>query len=115
MHPHDDAERAAMVAAGRETIAEFRRAADDAVAAVVRVVEAETGVTLAVRPPSIMDATREQLNEAAYRAGHALEAMKLIRGWFWPKDVESLGEFVRELPEDVREQIADHLVKAGLS
>ncbi len=110
-----DVEPEEFAAAGRETIADIRRMSDEAIAAVVRVVEQRTGTTIAVRTPSVMDATRAQLNEAAYRAQHALAAMELVRGWFWPKEAATLGEFVRELPEDVREEIAGHLVEAGLS
>lgn len=101
--------------AGRAAIAEIRRASDEAIAAVVRVVEQQTGVTLAVRQPSIMDATKGQLADAEYRARHALLAMEAIRGFFWPNSVETLGEFIRGLPGDVRETIAGHLVEAGLS
>lgn len=110
-----DAEPQEFAEAGRETIADIQRMADEAIAAVVRVVAQQTGVTLAVRPPSVMDATKEQLLNAELRAQHALRAMELIRGFFWPNDVATLGEFVRGLPDDVRDEIAGHLVAAGLS
>ncbi|WP_405591276.1 hypothetical protein [Streptomyces sp. NBC_01092] len=110
-----EAHRAAIVSAGRAALADINQASAEAAGAVVRVVEQQTGVTLAVRSPSIMDATKAQLADAERRARHALVAVDLIRGWFWPRDVVTLGEFVRDLPEDVREQIADNLVKAGLS
>ncbi|AZQ39652.1 hypothetical protein EJ357_44640 [Streptomyces cyaneochromogenes] len=110
-----DEQRAEIVAQGREALADIRRASDEAAAAIVRVVEQRTGVSLVAGPPSVMDATRAQLVEADRRAQHAVAAMELIRGWFWPPSVTTLGEFIRELPQDVREQIADHLVQAGLS
>ncbi|MEU9641325.1 hypothetical protein [Streptomyces sp. NPDC048188] len=106
----------ALVEAGRQTLAEFRRAHDEAVAAVVRVVERETGVTLVVpASPPIMDATRDQLMSADLRAQHAVAAMDIaLRQWSWG-EATTLGELVRALPEDVRERLVDHLVKAGLS
>ncbi|MFD5078049.1 hypothetical protein [Streptomyces sp. NPDC058371] len=109
-------QRELIVAAGREAIADVQRAADEAVAAVVRVIEAETGVTLAVpAAPSVMDATRSQLTAADARAQHAVAAMDIVlRRWTWG-DAQTLGELMPELPEDVREQVVDHLVRAGLS
>ncbi|MGW4545496.1 hypothetical protein ACWEN4_03845 [Streptomyces violaceorubidus] len=106
----------ALVQAGRQTIAEMQQAACEAVAAVVRVVERETGVTLAVpSSPPIMDATREQLMAADLRAQHAVAAMDIaLRGWSWG-EARTLGELVRGLPQDVRERLVDHLVEAGLS
>ncbi len=104
-----------IVEGGREAIADIQAQADRAIAAVVRVVEHQTGVTLAVHQPSIMDATQADLLAAELRTQHALAALKLVRGWFWPDDVRTLGEFVRGLPDEIREQIADHLVKAGQS
>lgn len=101
--------------AGRAAIRDIQRASDEAIAAVVRVVEQRTGQTIAVRQPSVMDATKAQLADAEYRARHALLAIEAIRGFFWPNSVETLGEFIRGLPGDVRETIAEHLVKAGLS
>ncbi|MCQ4193860.1 hypothetical protein [Streptomyces parvulus] len=106
----------ALVEAGRQTLAEFRRAHDEAVAAVVRVVEAETGVTLAVpSSPPIMDATRDQLMAADLRAQHAVAAMDIaLRQWTWG-EARTLGEFVRGLPPEVAARLADHLAEAGLS
>ncbi|MFE1441569.1 hypothetical protein [Streptomyces sp. NPDC058739] len=65
--------------------------------------------------PSIMDATRTQLRGADLRAQHAVAAMDIVlRRWTWG-DAETLGQLMPDLPEDVRETVADHLVKAGLS
>ncbi|MFF3204558.1 hypothetical protein [Streptomyces sp. NPDC002962] len=111
-----DKERERIAEAGREALADIRRTSDEAAAAVVRVIEQQTGITL-VPPaaPSIMDATKEQLMAADLRAQYAVAAMNIVlRKWTWG-DAQTLGELVRGLPEDVREQIADHLVKAGLS
>ncbi|TGB03199.1 hypothetical protein [Streptomyces sp. MZ04] len=85
-------------------------------AAVVRVVEQETGITLAQpAAPSVMDATRAQLQAADLRAQHALAAMDIVlRRWTWG-DARTLGELVRTLPPNVREALAEHLVRAGLS
>ncbi|MGW2169933.1 hypothetical protein ACWC1C_05300 [Streptomyces sp. NPDC001705] len=106
----------ALVEAGRRTLEEFRREHDRAVAAVVRVVEAETGVTLAVPAnPSVMDATRDQLMAADLRAQHAGAAMDIaLRQWTWD-GARTLGEFVRGLPPEVAARLADHLAEAGLS
>lgn len=110
-----DRERAEIVEAGRAALADIRRASEDAAAAVIRVIEQRTGVTLAVPPPSIMDATRSQLADADRRAQAAVAAMDIVlRRWTWG-DAKTLGELMPELPEDVRETVADHLVRAGLS
>ncbi|MFI8529056.1 hypothetical protein ACIGMX_02215 [Streptomyces aquilus] len=70
------------------------------------------GVTPA---PSVMDATREQLLAADRRTQHAAAAMDVVlRRWSWG-DAQTLGQLMPDLPEDVREQVADHLVRAGLS
>ncbi|WLW55569.1 hypothetical protein [Streptomyces sp. YU58] len=110
-----EAQRAAIVAAGRAALADIQQASNEAAEAVVRVVEQRTGVSLSPASPSIMDATRVQLADAERRARHALAALEILRGWFWSQSVATLGEFIRELPEDVREAVADHLVQAGLS
>ncbi|MFF0094186.1 hypothetical protein ACFYSF_30090 [Streptomyces canus] len=110
-----DAQQAEIVAAGRAALADIQQASDEATAAVVRVVAQQTGVTLAVPPPSIMDATRQQLMGADRRARAAVAAMDIVlRGWFWG-DAQTLGQLMPDLPEHVREQVADHLVQAGLS
>ncbi|WP_405581463.1 hypothetical protein [Streptomyces sp. NBC_01092] len=111
-----DAQQAEIVAAGRAALADIQQASGEATAAVVRVVAQQTGVTLAAPPgPSIMDATRAQLLDADRRAMHARAAMDIVlRGWFWG-DAQTLGQLMPDLPEDVREQVADHLVQAGLS
>ncbi|MET7738908.1 hypothetical protein [Streptomyces sp. NPDC005385] len=111
----DDVEPKALVDGAADVIADIRAQADRQIAAVVRMVEQQTGVSLLVRNPSIMDATRDQLMAADLRAQHALAALKLIRGFEWPPDVRTLGEFMRGLPDDIRERIAEHLVEAGQS
>ncbi|MFD8392538.1 hypothetical protein ACFV2N_25915 [Streptomyces sp. NPDC059680] len=71
---------------------------------------------LGVAPrPSVMDSTPEDVTELEQRCAHFLEFVKIYRRWRPRGDRRSLGELVRELPEDVREQVADHLVRAGLS
>jgi hypothetical protein len=110
-----DNEREAIAQAGREALADIRRASAQASAAVVRVIEQQTGVTLGPPVgPSIMDATPEQIADAERRARHALAAVELIRRWHWG-DARTLGELMPDLPEDVREQIAHNLVLAGIS
>ncbi|WP_159039628.1 hypothetical protein [Streptomyces sp. TP-A0356] len=70
-----------IVAAGRETIAEVLELAREAVAAVVRRVELETGVTLsALASPSVMDATRAQIGDALLRARYAVAAAETVLG-----------------------------------
>ncbi|MEU8866907.1 hypothetical protein [Streptomyces umbrinus] len=108
-------QRDEIVAAGREALAEMRQVYEESAAAVVRVIEAQTGVSLSPAPPSVMDATRAQLMDADRRARAAVAAMNIVlRRWHWG-DAQTLGELMPDLPEDVREQIADHLVQAGLS
>ncbi|AZQ32636.1 hypothetical protein EJ357_03575 [Streptomyces cyaneochromogenes] len=110
-----DEQRAEIVAHGREALADIRRASDEAAAAIVRVVEQRTGVSLVAGPPSVMDASRAQLADADRRAQHAVAAMDIVlRRWSWG-DAQTLGELMPSLPQDVREAVADHLVQAGLS
>ncbi|MGW2565796.1 hypothetical protein [Streptomyces sp. NPDC001537] len=113
-----DHERERFVQAGREALADIERVSAEAAAAVVRVIEKETGVSLAPPVgPSIMDATRAQLMAADLRARHAVAAMDVVlRGWSWG-DARTLGELMRDpdLPQDVREHVADLLAEAGLS
>jgi hypothetical protein len=107
--------RAEIVEYARKSIADTAADAQRVIATIAYSVESATGVRLPTGPPSVMDATKDELLDAEFRAQHALRALELIRGWFWPNDVPTLGEFVRGLPDDVREQIAEHLVAAGLS
>ncbi|MET7570796.1 hypothetical protein ABZT04_20200 [Streptomyces sp. NPDC005492] len=110
-----DAERERIAQAGREALADIRRASAEASAAVVRVIEQETGVTLAVTKPSVMDAHFPELARMERQAAAYVEAMRIVRQWVLPSETRALGELMPELPEDVREQIADNLVRAGIS
>jgi len=65
--------------------------------------------------PSVMDASHAQLVDADRRAGHAHAAVRLALAFTWPEQCATLGEFMTMLPEDVREEIADHLIAAGMS
>ncbi|WP_020121817.1 hypothetical protein [Streptomyces canus] len=65
--------------------------------------------------PSVMDASRDQFEEAAARARHAVAAADEIARFHWSDEWPTLGEFVAALPEDVRERVGDHLWRAGLS
>ncbi|MFJ9626641.1 hypothetical protein ACIRU8_02965 [Streptomyces sp. NPDC101175] len=65
--------------------------------------------------PPIMNATRAELIEADRRARSAVAAMDVVLyRWSWG-DAETLGELMPQLPEDVRELVAEHLVRAGLN
>ncbi|WP_030674884.1 hypothetical protein [Streptomyces cellulosae] len=110
-----DREREAIAEAGREALADIRRASADASAAVVRVVEQQTGITLADAKPSVMDAHFSELARMERQAAAYVEAMRIVRRWMLPQDTHVLGEVMPNLPDDVREQIADNLVRAGLS
>lgn len=111
-----DRTREQIAAAGREALADVQRAADETMAAIIRVIEQQTGISLSPPPgPSVMDATRPQLQAADARAQHAVAAMDVVlRRWSWG-DAQTLGQLMPALPEDVREAVADHLVQAGLS
>lgn len=111
-----DRMREEIAEAGREAIADVQRTAEQTTAAIIRVIAERTGIRIGPPAgPPVMDATREQLMAADLRAQHAGAAMDIVlRRWSWG-DARTLGELVRGLPEDVREKIADHLVKAGLS
>ncbi|MFG2638861.1 hypothetical protein ACGFX8_34870 [Streptomyces sp. NPDC048362] len=106
----EQSDRQEIVVAGRETIAEFRRAA------VVRVVEQETGVTLVDRPPSIMDATREQIADALLRARHAVAAAETVLSVSWGES-GTLGELMRDpiWTDAERERIVDNFIRTGIS
>lgn len=108
-------EREQLIAEARQAIADTWTDANALVTHIAAVIETATGVRLPTGRPSIMDATREQLMAADLRAQHVSTALEIVlRRWSWG-DARTLGEMVRGLPEDVREQIADHLVKAGIS
>jgi hypothetical protein len=49
------------------------------------------------------------------QAAAYVEAMRIVRQWMLPSDPRPLGEIVPQLPDNVRESLADHLVQAGLS
>ncbi|MFI6404504.1 hypothetical protein [Streptomyces sp. NPDC050548] len=110
-----DRERVRIAEAGREALADIQRASAEASAAVVRVIEQQTGITLAPVKPSVMDAHFSELVRMERQAAAYVEAMRIVRQWMLPTDPRRLGELMPELLEDVREQIADSLVRAGLS
>jgi hypothetical protein len=94
---------AAVIGALSLAVPEFRRTVAEAIGA-------------RVDSPSIMDATRDQIISAGRRAAHADAAMRLVFSFTWsPQEYPTLGDFVRALPEDVRERIALHLMAAGQS
>ncbi len=66
--------------------------------------------------PSIMDACREQIEGAAWRAAFALKAYeRTVARYPWPPDCTTYGEYFRTLPEDVREAAVSDWRNAGLS
>jgi hypothetical protein len=110
-----DRERERIAQAGREALADIQRASAEASASVVRVIEQQTGITLTPVRPSVMDAHFPELARMERQAAAYVEAMRVVRQWMLPTDPRRLGELVPDLPEDVREQIADNLVRAGIS
>ncbi|MEV7342903.1 hypothetical protein [Streptomyces sp. NPDC093544] len=110
-----DRKREQIAQAGREALADIQRASVEASAAVVRVVEQQTGLTLTAVKPSVMDAHFPELARMERQAAAYVEAMRVVRQWMLPGDPRPLGELMPELLEDVREAIADNLVRAGLS
>ncbi|MGW3022468.1 hypothetical protein [Streptomyces sp. NPDC001221] len=109
--------RQELVDNGGEAIADLTREYRRAVAAIVELVRTATGVELVPSArPSVMDATREQLEDAAGRARQALRAMDLVLGVHWG-DCTTLGEVIRDeyWDQQDRELIAEHLAAAGLS
>jgi hypothetical protein len=110
-----DRERERIAQAGREALADIQRASADASAAVIRVVEQKTGVSLSDAKPSVMDAHFSELARMERQAAAYVEAMRIVRQWMLPSDPRPLGEIVPQLPDNVRESLADHLVQAGLS
>ncbi|MFI5880189.1 hypothetical protein [Streptomyces sp. NPDC051554] len=66
--------------------------------------------------PSIMDANREQITAAAFRAAFALRAYeRTVESYPWPSECTTYGEYFRTLPEDVREAAVADWRDAGLS
>ena len=111
-----EVDRQAVVAEGSEALADLTRTYNEAVGAIVALVRAQTGVELVSSQPSVMDATREQLESAAGRARWALRAMDTVLGVTWG-DSQTLGELIRDdyWSDQDRERIAEYLTRAGLS
>lgn len=110
--------RQQLVKDGAEAIADLTEQYRQAVGAVVALVRQGTGVDLtpSVRP-SVMDATREQLKDAAGRARQALAAMDMVLKVTWGDGIETLGDLMRDdyWTDEDRERIAECLARAGLS
>lgn len=109
--------RQELITSGSEAIAALTRDYRAAVGTVVELVRTSTGVDLTpVSRPPIMDATREQLEDAAGRARQALRAMDLVLSVHWG-DNATLGQVIADPYWDQRDRelIVDHLVRAGLS
>ncbi|WP_329297981.1 hypothetical protein OG410_04905 [Streptomyces sp. NBC_00659] len=62
-----------------------------------------------------MDARFPALARMERQAAAYVEAMRIIQQWMLPSDTRALGELMPELLEEVREQIADNLVRAGIN
>ncbi|MCX4558104.1 hypothetical protein [Streptomyces phaeochromogenes] len=110
-----DAVRAQLIANARQAIADTRAEADATVAHISALIKMATGERLPTGRPSVMDAQWGDLDRMAGQARAYLEAVELIRRRRLRGDARTLGQLMPSLPEDVREQIADNLVKAGLS
>lgn len=68
-----------IAAAGREALADVQRAADETAAAITRVIEQRTGISIGPpAAPSVMDASRAELQASDTRAEHALAAMEIV-------------------------------------
>lgn len=109
--------REELVTGGAEAIADLTAQYREAVSTVVAVVLTATGVDLTPSPGApIMDASREQLVDAANRARWALRAMGIVLGATWG-DASTFGECIRDefWSDEDRERIADCLARAGLS
>lgn len=102
---------------GREAIEALTKDYQAAVGTVTELVRLSTGVDLTpAKQPPIMDATREQLADAAGRARQALAAMDTILSVTWG-DASTLGELIRDpfWSDAERAKVVDHLIRAGLS
>lgn len=98
-----------------DDLAEIDIAAARARAAVASAIRRETGIEITFGKPAIMDATGRDLLRMRFQVDHYAAAHKLITQHVSPTDPRPLGEVMRQLPEEVRELIADHLIRAGLS
>ncbi|MFF3874680.1 hypothetical protein [Streptomyces sp. NPDC001978] len=107
--------REQLIAQGRQAIADTWTEANAAVADIAAMIETATGVRLPTGRPSVMDAAPEDITELEQRCAHFLEFVEIYRRWRPRGDRRTLGQLMPELPEDVREAVADHLVRAGLS
>lgn len=109
--------RQELVTDGAEAIADLTAQYHQAVGAVVALVRTATGVDLTPSPGApVMDATREQLVDAANRARWALRAMDIVLGATWG-DASTFSECIRDdfWSDEDRERIAECLARAGLS
>lgn len=109
--------RQQLVKDGAEAIEDLTAQYREAVGAVVALVRQGTGVDLTPSPRApIMNATREQLKEAAGRARWALMAVDRVLSCTWG-DLETLGEVMQDdyWSDEERAEIAEWLARGGLS
>ncbi|MHA6760076.1 hypothetical protein [Streptacidiphilus sp. PAMC 29251] len=98
----------------REALAGLTADHDAAVAQVVAFVREQTGETIAVRKPGVMDASLSDLFSMENQARSYLEAMKAIRRWVMPGDPRPLGNRLKVIPPEEAELITGHLRDAGV-
>jgi len=108
-------EHGELIKRAADALAEIDIAADRARAAVASTVEHETGMKIAFGKPSVMDAGFRDLVRMRIQVDHYIAGHDLIKQWMLPTDTRTLGQLMPQLPEEIRELVAEHLAEAGLS
>lgn len=109
--------RQQLVTDGAEAIEDLTAQYQAAVGTVVALVRTATGVDLTPSPGApVMNATREQLVDAAARARWVLKAVDRVLSVHWG-DLETLGDLIRDdyWSDEERAEIAEWLARGGLS
>jgi hypothetical protein len=109
-----DDEQRELLAETAAAIAELTVIYDAAVERAVAFAREQTGETVLVRRPGVMDARIQDLFGMENQARSYLEAMKAIRRWIMPGDPRPLGNRLKVIPPEEAELITGHLRDAGV-
>jgi hypothetical protein len=107
-------DREDLIADARATLASFAAVYDDAVRLVVEHVQQQTGETIAIRRPGVLDARLSDLFTMEYQANSYIEAMRAIRRWMHPGDTRRVGDVLKVIPADEADLVTAHLRSAGV-
>ncbi|MBP5915746.1 hypothetical protein F3K34_27170 [Streptomyces sp. LBUM 1486] len=107
-------DRAELIAAGHEALAQLQYAHEVAIETVINEVQQQTGERLLVRQPGVLDASYGDLARMAVQVEHYAEAWRLVREWLLPGDCRTLGSVLKVMPAPVAHGITGHLRAAGV-